>query len=43
VAAYVLYLNCVIGPDAVLDAQSLPKVKMPNSEGFTAFPRWPPK
>jgi S-disulfanyl-L-cysteine oxidoreductase SoxD len=43
VAAYVLYLNGVIGSDAVLDAQSLPKVKMPNREGFTAFPRWPPK
>jgi S-disulfanyl-L-cysteine oxidoreductase SoxD len=43
VAAYVLYLNGVIGPDEVLDAQSLPKVKMPNRDGFTAFPRWPPK
>jgi mono/diheme cytochrome c family protein len=42
VAAYVLYLNGVIGQDDVLDAQSLPKVKMPNREGFTAFPRWPP-
>jgi hypothetical protein len=43
VAAYVLYLNGIIGQDEVLDAQSLPKVKMPNREGFTAFPRWPPK
>jgi cytochrome c len=43
IAAYVLYLNGVIGPDEVLDAQSLPKVKMPNRDGFTAFPRWPPK
>jgi mono/diheme cytochrome c family protein len=43
VAAYVLYLNGVIGQDEVLDAQSLPKVKMPNRDGFTAFPRWPPK
>jgi cytochrome c len=43
VAAYLLYLNGVIGQDDVLDAQSLPKVKMPNREGFTAFPRWPPK
>jgi cytochrome c len=39
VAAYVLYLNGVIGQDDVLDAQSLPKVKMPNRDGFTAFPR----
>jgi S-disulfanyl-L-cysteine oxidoreductase SoxD len=43
VAAYILYLNGVIGQDDVLDAQSLPKVKMPNREGFAAFPRWPPK
>ena len=43
VAAYVLYLNGIIGQDDVLDAQSLPKVKMPNREGFAAFPRWPPK
>ncbi len=43
VAAYVLYLNGVIGQDAVLDAQSLPQVKMPNREGFTPFPRSPPR
>jgi mono/diheme cytochrome c family protein len=43
VAAYVLYLNGVIKQDDVLDAQSLPKVKMPNRDGFTTFPRWPPK
>jgi cytochrome c len=43
VAAYVLYLNGVIKQEDVLDAQSLPKVKMPNRDGFTAFPRWPPK
>jgi cytochrome c len=43
VAAYILNLNGIIGPDEVLDAQSLPKVKMPNREGFTLFPRWPPK
>jgi cytochrome c len=43
VAAYVLYLNGVIKQDDVLDAQSLPKVKMPNRDGFVPFPRWPPK
>ncbi len=43
VAAYILNLNGIIGTDEVLDAQSLPKVKMPNREGFTPFPRWPPK
>jgi mono/diheme cytochrome c family protein len=42
-AAYILYLNGIIGQDDVLDAQSLPKVKMPNREGFIPFPRWPPK
>ena len=41
VAAYVLYLNGVIGQDDVIDAQSLPKVKMPNRDGFVPFPRSP--
>jgi mono/diheme cytochrome c family protein len=39
VAAYILQLNGVIGPDDVIDAQSLPKVKMPNRDGFIPFPR----
>jgi hypothetical protein len=39
VAAYVLYLNGVIGENDALDAQSLPKVKMPNRDGFIPFPR----
>jgi mono/diheme cytochrome c family protein len=43
VAAYVLYLNGVIKEDAVMDAQTLPQVKMPNREGFIAFPRSPPR
>ena len=43
VSAYILNLNGIVGTNDVLDAQSLPKVKMPNREGFTAFPRWPPK
>jgi S-disulfanyl-L-cysteine oxidoreductase SoxD len=43
VAAYILYLNGLIPQDAVLDAQSLPKVQMPNREGFVPFPRWPAK
>jgi S-disulfanyl-L-cysteine oxidoreductase SoxD len=41
VSAYILNLNGVIGADAVLDAQSLPKVKMPNRDGFIPFPRYP--
>jgi S-disulfanyl-L-cysteine oxidoreductase SoxD len=41
VSAYVLNLNGVVGTDEVLDAQSLPKVKMPNRDGFIPFPRDP--
>jgi cytochrome c len=39
VSAYILHLNGVIGADDVVDAQSLPKVKMPNRDGFIPFPR----
>ena len=38
VSAYLLHLNGVIGADDALDAQSLPKVKMPNRDGFILFP-----
>jgi S-disulfanyl-L-cysteine oxidoreductase SoxD len=41
VSAYILYLNETIGKDDVLDAQSLPKVRMTNRDGFIAFPRNP--
>ena len=34
VTAYLLHLNGIIGPDDVMDAESLPKVKMPNRDGF---------
>ncbi len=34
-AAFLLNQNGVIGADAVMDAQSLPKVAMPNRNGFT--------
>jgi cytochrome c len=37
--AFVLYLNGVIGKDEVMDAKTLPKVKMPNRDGFVADPR----
>jgi cytochrome c len=33
--AYVLNLNDIVPADAVLDADSLPKVTMPNRDGFT--------
>jgi S-disulfanyl-L-cysteine oxidoreductase SoxD len=36
VTAYVLYLNRIVPQSAVLDAQSLPRVKMPNRNGFTS-------
>jgi S-disulfanyl-L-cysteine oxidoreductase SoxD len=39
VSAYLLQINGIIGADDVLDAQSLPKVKMPNRDGFIPFPR----
>jgi cytochrome c len=41
VSAYLLSLNGIIGPDEILDAQSLPKVMMPNRGGFITFPRNP--
>jgi S-disulfanyl-L-cysteine oxidoreductase SoxD len=39
VSAYILNLNGVIGADDAIDAQSLPKAKMPNRDGFIPFPR----
>jgi mono/diheme cytochrome c family protein len=39
VVAYVLNLNGIIGNDQVMDAKSLPKVKMPNRDGFISDPR----
>jgi len=37
----VLFLNGVVGEDAVMNAQSLPQVKMPNRDGFVSD--WPPR
>jgi mono/diheme cytochrome c family protein len=34
VTAYLLHLNGIIGPTDVLDARTLPTVKMPNRDGF---------
>ena len=36
VCAYVLYLNGLVPTDAVLDAKSLPRVKMPNRNAFVS-------
>ena len=40
VTAYLLSIDSVVAKDALLDAKSLPQVKMPNREGFV---RWWPK
>lgn len=37
--AYILQLNDLVGLNDVMDAKSLPKIKMPNREGFVADPR----
>ena len=39
VSAYVLAEGNIIGKDAVLNAETLPKVVMPNADGFIADPR----
>jgi S-disulfanyl-L-cysteine oxidoreductase SoxD len=39
VSAYVLYLNGIVPQDMTLDAATLPKIKMPNRDGFvSAYP-----
>ena len=40
--AYLLYINDVIPEDETLDAQSLPKVKMPIGDKYAALPDWKP-
>jgi len=37
--AYLLNLNGVVADDAVMNAQTLPKVMMPNRDGFVTFTR----
>jgi cytochrome c len=39
VTAYLLSIDGIVPKDAVLDSKSLPKVKMPNGEGFVRW--WP--
>jgi cytochrome c len=41
--AFLLALNEVIPEDTVLDAQSLPKVKMPIGEDYASLPDWKPR
>jgi cytochrome c len=39
VIAWLLFQNHVIAEDAVIDAQTLPKVQMPNRNGFISDAR----
>jgi len=39
VTAYLLFLNGIIGEHDVMDARTLPQVRMPNREGFVLDPR----
>jgi len=39
VTAYLLYLNGIIAEHDVINARTLPQVKMPNREGFVPDPR----
>jgi cytochrome c len=44
VTAYLLSIDGIVAKDATLDATSLPKVQMPNREGFVSWePRERPK
>ena len=37
--AFVLYLNGIVKEDVILDAKTLPKIRMPNRDGFVKDPR----
>jgi S-disulfanyl-L-cysteine oxidoreductase SoxD len=37
--AYLLHLNGIVGEHDVMDARTLPLIRMPNREGFVADPR----
>src|SRR3954462_1004871 len=39
VVAYILNLNGIVADNETMDAQALPKVKMPNRDGFVTFSR----
>ncbi|WP_026608012.1 c-type cytochrome [Methylocapsa acidiphila] len=39
VVAYLLKINGIISDGEIIDAQSLPRIKMPNREGFVPFAR----
>ena len=39
VSAYLLFLNDIVGEQQVIDARSLPLIRMPNRDGFVSDPR----
>jgi cytochrome c len=39
VSAYILNLNGIVPADAVMDARTLPQVRMPNRDGFIDYSR----
>ena len=39
VSAYVLFLNGIVAEAAMMNAQTLPQVKMPNRDGFIDYSR----
>jgi cytochrome c len=39
VTAYLLYMNGLIGKDEVVEARTLPRLTMPNRDGFVPDPR----
>jgi len=41
--AFLLYINDVIPEDQVIDAKSLPKVKMPIGDAYASLPDWKPR
>jgi cytochrome c len=41
--AFLLYINEVIPEDQTMDAQSLPKVKMPIGDAYASLPDWKPR
>ncbi len=40
--AYMLYINDLIPEDMVIDAESLPKIEMPNRDAWAPLPDWKP-
>ncbi len=42
VAAYILYLNGILPADGKLDREGVPRIKMPNHDGFVPEPEFDP-